>query len=106
PIEGSVKTKEGMVDAIFTWTPVIAPSGMVFYDGDAFPEWKGALFVGGLASTALVRLDVDGTTATESERLLEPLGLRIRDVAQGPDGALYVATDEENGEILRIGPAD
>jgi glucose/arabinose dehydrogenase len=105
PVNGAVERKEGMVDAIYSWTPVIAPSGMIFYDGDAFPDWQGDLFVGGLASTALVRLDVNGDSVGGEERLLESLGLRIRDVAQGPDGAIYVATDEENGEILRIAPA-
>ena len=97
---------EGMIDAIHSWTPVIAPSGMIFYGGDLFAEWKGDLFVGGLASTALVRLELDGETVTHEERLLEGLGLRIRDVAQGRDGALYVVTDEANGEILRIEPAE
>ncbi|MEX4006395.1 PQQ-dependent sugar dehydrogenase [Neoaquamicrobium sediminum] len=101
-----LETAEGMVDAIYTWTPVIAPSGMMFYGGDAFGEWQGDLFVGGLASTALVRLELDGASVTHEERLLEPLGLRIRDVAEGPDGAIYVATDEQNGGILRIAPAD
>ncbi|GAA4523108.1 PQQ-dependent sugar dehydrogenase [Chelativorans composti] len=97
--------KDGMVDAIRTWTPVIAPSGMIFYQGDAFPDWKGNLFVGGLASTALVRLTLSGDSVTGEERLLESLRLRIRDVAEGPDGSIYVITDEDNGEILRITPA-
>lgn len=101
-----LKTREGMVDAIHSWTPVIAPSGMIFYNGGAFPDWKGDLFVGGLASTALIRLDVDGDSVGGEERLLESLGLRIRDVAEGPDGAIYVATDESDGAILRISPAD
>jgi len=100
-----VEHQEGMVDAIRTWTPVIAPSGMIFYQGEAFPDWQGNVFVGGLASTALVRLTVDGDSISGEERLLESLGLRIRDVAEGPDGAIYVATDESDGEILRLSPA-
>ena len=106
PLPEAAESREGMVDAIYSWTPVIAPSGVIFYDGEAFPGWQGNLFVGGLASTALVRLTLDGNSVTGEERLLEPLGLRIRDVAQGPDGAIYVATDHSSGEILRIAPAD
>lgn len=105
PIGSGEATAEGMVDAIHSWTPVIAPSGMIFYDGDAFPDWRGNLFVGGLASTALVRLELDGERVTHEERLLEGLGLRIRDVAQDADGTIYVATDEADGAILRIAPA-
>jgi glucose/arabinose dehydrogenase len=96
----------GMVDPIYSWTPVIAPSGMIFYGGDAFPDWRGDLFVGGLKATALVRLELDGDKVTAEERLLEDLGQRIRDVAEGPDGAIYVITDEDDGEILRVAPAD
>ncbi len=104
-IGDGLKTAPGMIDAIHSWTPVIAPSGMLFYSGDAFPHWQGDLFVGGLASKALVRLELDGERVVREERLLDPLGLRIRDIAQGPDGALYVATDEKKGQILRIAPA-
>lgn len=105
-IGDGLESEDGMIDAIHSWTPVIAPSGMMFYEGDAFPDWQGDLFVGGLASTALVRLEVDGESVTHEERILGELGLRIRDVATGPDGVIYVATDEENGEVLRIVPAD
>ncbi|WP_205665546.1 PQQ-dependent sugar dehydrogenase [Georhizobium profundi] len=106
PINEGEATMEGVTDAILTWTPVIAPSGMIFYQGDAFPDWQGDIFVGGLASTALVHVAVDGDTATEEARYLEDLGLRIRDVAEGSDGSIYVLTDEANGQILRISPAD
>ena len=92
----------GMEDPLYTWTPVIAPSGMAFYTGEAFPEWRGNLFVGGLAATALVRLELDGQTVRHEERLLEDLGARIRDVAVGPEGALYLLTDEDNGKVLRL----
>ncbi|WP_119272534.1 PQQ-dependent sugar dehydrogenase [Taklimakanibacter deserti] len=103
---GSGKTKmRGMEQPIYQWTPVIAPSGMAFYTADLFPQWKGNLFVGGLRATALVRLELNGNKVAHEERLLHDLGVRIRDVAQGPDGALYVVTDEEDGQILKLSPA-
>ena len=94
----------GTVGPIYQWTPVIAPSGMAIYGGAAFPEWQGDLFVGGLRSTALVRLELDGETVLAEERLLESLGARIRDVVEGPDGALYLLTDQSDGVILRVAP--
>jgi glucose/arabinose dehydrogenase len=106
PVGSGQSDAPGFADPIYQWTPVIAPSGMTFYSGDAFPEWQGDLFVGGLASTALVRLELDGEQVIHEERLLESLGYRIRDVVQGPGGALYVLTDEDNGEVLRITPAE
>jgi glucose/arabinose dehydrogenase len=106
PVGSGEADAEGFEDAIYQWTPVIAPSGMAFYTGDLFPDWQGNLFVGGLASTTLVRLELDGDSVTHEERLIEAAGLRIRDVTQGPDGALYVVTDEDNGEVLRIAPAN
>jgi glucose/arabinose dehydrogenase len=78
--------------------------GMTFYSGEAFPDWQGDLFVGGLAATTLVRLEVEGREVTHEERMLEDLGLRIRDVEEGPGGALFLLTDEDDGEILRISP--
>jgi len=96
--------KEGTEQPVYYWDPVIAPSGMEFYTGAAFPEWKGNIFVGGLASQRLVRLVMkDGRVAGE-EHLLTDRGSRIRDVRQGQDGFLYVVTDESNGELLRISP--
>lgn len=103
---GSGKSKmPGMEQPIYQWTPVISPSGMAFYTGDLFPQWKGNLFVGGLTAQALVRLELDGAKVTHEERLLRELSMRIRDVAQGPDGTLYVITDEEDGMILKLSPA-
>lgn len=89
------------------WTPgtqksSIAPSGMAFYTGDALPDWKGSLFVGALAGTALWRLALNGNTVTSRERLLADRGERIRDVRQGPDGWLYLLTDSSNGKLLRL----
>lgn len=104
PVGSGKREMPGMENPIYQWTPVIAPSGMTFYSGDSFPQWQGNLFVGGLVAKALVRLEIDGNKVTHEERLLKELGLRIRDVAQGPDGALYVVTDASNGQIIRVAP--
>ncbi|TAH50910.1 MAG: PQQ-dependent sugar dehydrogenase [Betaproteobacteria bacterium] len=85
------------------WTPSIAPSGMVFYTGDAFPRWKGNLFIGALKHRMLVRLQLDGDRVVREERLLADEGMRIRDVRQGPDGRLWLL-DDSNGRILRLDP--
>jgi glucose/arabinose dehydrogenase len=97
--------KAGMEQPIRQWTPVIAPSGMTFYTGDLFSQWKNNLFIGGLASQALVRLELDGEKVTKEERLLKEMGQRIRDVRTGPDGALWLLTDSPNGQLLRLTPA-
>lgn len=97
--------KAGMEQPIKYWVPSIAPSGMAFYTADRFPKWKGSLFVGALRGEMLVRLSLDGDKVTGEERLLHDLGERIRDVRQGPDGALYLLTDASNGRILRVTPA-
>lgn len=96
--------KDGMEQPVKYWVPSIAPSGMAFYTGDQFPAWKGSLFVGALAGEILVRLTLDGERVTQEERLLDGLG-RIRDVRQGPDGALYLLTDSSSGRVLRVVPA-
>lgn len=101
--EGTHKT--GMEQPIIQWTPVIAPSGMAFYSGNLFPQWKGNLFIGGLATRILVRLELDGEKIAKEERLLEALSERIRDVRNGPDGALWLLTDNTAGRILRVTPA-
>lgn len=99
---GVGKAKEGMEQPIYYWAPSIAPSGMAFYTGDLVPAWKGSLFVGALAGTALHRLVLDGETVVGEEVLLADLGERIRDVRQGPDGALWLLTDHGDGRILRL----
>ncbi|MGX1197079.1 PQQ-dependent sugar dehydrogenase [Parvibaculum sp. MBR-TMA-1.3b-4.2] len=96
----------GMTDPIYHWTPSIGVCGMAFYTSDAIPEWKGDLFVGGLAKPRLVRLEYQGEKITHTENLLTGLHERIRAVKQGPDGALYVLTDSSNGQILKITKAD
>lgn len=95
-------------DAVRHWTPVISPSGVTFYTGEAvpgwtaeiIPAWKGNLLIGGLSAQGIVRLILDGETVAGEETI--PLGVRIRDVAQGPDGTVYALTDEDNGKVLRI----
>lgn len=83
-----------------TWNPVISPSSLIFYDGSEFPHWRGNAFVGGLSSQSLVRIEFDGDTAREAERFA--MGQRIREVEQGPDGALWVLEDERNGSGGRL----
>jgi aldose sugar dehydrogenase len=96
-------TRPDLAQSIYHWDPVISPSGMSFYTGDMFPAWRGNLLIGGLSAQALVRLTLDGQRVTGEERI--PLGARIRDVRQGPDGAVYALTDQPDGEILRLTPA-
>ena len=100
---GDGTAKPGMEQPVYYWDPVIAPSGAAFYSGDAYPGWKGSLFVGSLRPGALVRLTLDGDRVTSEERYLRDVG-RVRDVVQGPDGLLYLLTDESNGRILRVEP--
>ena len=106
-ITGGITAKDGMEQPIYYWDPVIAPSGMFFYTGELFPEWKGSLFIGGLATTNIVRLDVQGEKITGEERLLkdlQPKAERIRAVRQGPEGAIYAITDNAQGRILKLVP--
>ncbi len=100
--EGTSKT--GMAQPLLQWTPSIAPSGMVFYTGDRFPNWRGNLFVGALKFQMLVRLQLDGERIVKEERLLEGALGRIRDVRQGPDGLLYLLIDSKPGRIVRLEP--
>jgi glucose/arabinose dehydrogenase len=107
PIRGGKTTQPGTEQPIYYWDPVIAPSGMMFYTADLFPEWKGSLFIGGLATTNIVRLDIKDNRVVGEERLLkdlQPDPERIRDVKQGPEGAVYVVTDNAEGRVLKLVP--
>jgi glucose/arabinose dehydrogenase len=97
--------KDGMEQPAKYWVPSIAPSGATFYTGKLFPKWNGSLFTGALAGKMLVRLTLNGHAVTGEERLLQNLYERIRDVRQGPDGALWLLTDNSAGRILRVTPA-
>jgi glucose/arabinose dehydrogenase len=101
---GEGTEKPGMEQPIYYWDPSIAPSGMAFYTGDKFPQWRGNLFVGALGFELLARLELDGAKVTHEERLLKDLGERIRDVRQGPDGLIYLLTDSDDGRLLRLSP--
>jgi glucose/arabinose dehydrogenase len=103
-IRGAVTARPGYEQPRYYWDPVIAPSGAQFYTGDAFPGWRGSLFTGSLVDTALVRLVLENGRVIGEEHLLADRGQRVRDVRQGPDGALYVVTDEANGQLWRIAP--
>src|SRR5262249_35589488 len=96
--------KASMEQPVKYWVPSIAPSGMAFYGGDLFPAWGGNLFVGALAGQMLVRLTLNGEQVGAEERMLQGLNERIRDVRAGPDGALWLATDNAAGRILRVAP--
>ena len=98
--------KAGMEQPLWYWVPSIAPSGMAFYTGDLFPAWKGNIFIGALRAEMLVRLERDGDKITKEERLLQGLHERIRDVRMGPDGALWLLTDNPAGRILRLAPVN
>jgi glucose/arabinose dehydrogenase len=103
---GEGVAKAGMEQPVYFWDPVIAPSGMVFYTGDRYPGWKGSVFVGSLTPGLLVRLVLRNGKVAHEERYLGDLGERIRDVRQGPDGLLYLITDNPEGRILKLDPRE
>ena len=103
---GEGTSKPGLEPPLHHWTPSIAPSGMAFYTGNAFPQWRGDLFVGSLKFQYLARLDMEGTRVVSEERLLEDEFGRVRDVRQGPDGLIYLLTDESDGSLVRLQPVE
>src|SRR5690606_41681 len=104
PIPTAETQREDYTQPVYYWDPVIAPSGAEWYTGDAFPAWNGSLFVGALRDQRLVRLEIEEGRVAGEEHFFTDRGQRIRDVKQGPDGALYLVTDEENGELWRVAP--
>ena len=107
PITGGITQQEGMEQPLYYWDPIIGPSGMAFYTGNLFPAWKGNLFIGGHGTRDLVRLELNADKVIAEERLLKDLQPKpeaIRDVRQGPDGALYVLTDGSAGRLLKLVP--
>jgi glucose/arabinose dehydrogenase len=104
PAIGEGTAKEGMEQPVHYWVPSIGPSGMAFHSGSGHAAWEGQLFVGALAAAQLVRLEVSEDGKVSHEERIE-IGKRVRDVREGPDGALYLLTDEDAGEILRVAPA-
>ncbi len=101
-IGDGIAVQEGMEQPVYYWDPVIAPGDMHFYRGSMFP-WQGDIVIAGLGALGLVRLEIDGDRVTGEERF--PLEARVRDVAEGDDGALWVVTDEPEGRLLRLTPA-
>jgi glucose/arabinose dehydrogenase len=101
PVGNGKTSMPGVEEPAYFWFPDIAPSGMLFYTGDRFPEWKGNLFVGGLEAQALVRLVLKGDRVAAEERLLTERKQRVRDIRQGSDGAIYLLT---GSELVRITP--
>jgi len=104
PITGGITQKAGMEQPVYYWDPVIAPGAMAFYEADAAPAWKGSLFVTGLGPKYLARLTLDGDKVVGEERLMTEVGERLRDIVVGPDGALYITTDNDRGRVLRVAP--
>lgn len=105
PVGAGITAQAGVEQPLYYWDPVIAPSGMVFYDGAMFPDWQRSLLIGGLASQALVRLTLDGTRVTGEARYFEGQG-RVRDVDVAQDGSVMILTDARNGSLVRITPAE
>lgn len=95
-------TTDKFQPSAISWNPVISPAGLIFYNGDLFKSWRGNALMGGLSARALIRIEFDGLTAREAERI--PMGARIREVEQAPDGSVWVLTDGRSGELVRLQP--
>jgi len=102
PVGKGITAAPGMEQPVYYWDPVIAPASLMIHSGKMFPEWKDDFFIGGLAVGSLVRLVVKNDRVTGEERLLADRGDRIRDAVEGPDGAIWVVTDDDNGKLLRV----
>ncbi|MDI6624729.1 MAG: PQQ-dependent sugar dehydrogenase, partial [Brevundimonas sp.] len=105
-INEGITAREGTEQPVYYWDPVIAPGGMTVYDGAMFPGWRGNLLVAALKEKHIARLVLDGGRVVGEERLLTDLGERVRDVAIGPDGAVWAITDEQNGKLVRLAAAN
>jgi glucose/arabinose dehydrogenase len=95
----------GLEQPVYYWDPVISPGALAIYSGELIPEWKGSFLIAGLSSEALVRLVLKDDRVAGEERLFAERHERMRDVEQGPDGAVYLLTDDSNGKLLRVAPA-
>ncbi|UTP38882.1 PQQ-dependent sugar dehydrogenase [Phenylobacterium sp. LH3H17] len=104
PVGEGITAKPGMEQPVYYWDPVIAPAGMAFYEGQAFPAWKGSVLIGGLSGKQVARLVLKDGKVVGEERLFTELGERIRDVVVGPDGAIWLATDAAKGKVLKVTP--
>ncbi len=104
PVGDGITAKPGMEQPVYYWDPVIAPAGMAFYEGQAFPAWKGSVLIGGLSGKQVARLVLKDGKVVGEERLFTELNERIRDVVVGPDGAIWLATDATKGKILKVVP--
>nr|WP_295660300.1 PQQ-dependent sugar dehydrogenase [Polymorphobacter sp.] len=102
PVGKGITAAPGLEQPVYYWDPVIAPASLLIHSGKMFPEWRGNFFIGGLASTALVRLVVKNDRVVGEERLLVDRGERIRDAVEGPDGAIWIVTDDDKGKLLRV----
>ena len=106
PIGDSIQVMDGMEQPATYWVPSIATSGLMFYTGDAFPQWRGDAFIGGMAGLQIARVQLDGTRVVGEETLLDGFGQRIRAVVQGPDGFIYALVDTGRGPVIRLEPTN